>query len=122
MSIDILKRTNDGNDLEPSDLNLIQSCINGGLTEEGEIYFQKLYNSVLSLKYQKPFLCGIENITRDHEGYIYWKEKQIEHFTFSIMSYERVKNECLELKRRCEILEYLGQVINTGSVIWQWKD
>ena len=53
--------------------------------------FQQLYATVTSGQYAKPWLAGVEHVTRDHQGYVYWKGSRIEHFTFSVMREDHLK-------------------------------
>ena len=119
----ILKKTNDGDLLEPSDLKLIENAANGFLNEEGREVFEKLYQRVVvDGTYIKPYLHDIEHITRDHEGYIYYKELHVEHYDRDWVGSEDAKNSLLELKRRCEFLERKGIEVSSGSAVWGWDN
>jgi hypothetical protein len=84
-SIEILQRTRDGNDLAPVHLKLVEIAVNDGLSEQGEVAFEELYQSVSS-GYKKPWHCGVEHVTKDHEGYIYWRDTRLEHFSHRSMT------------------------------------
>jgi hypothetical protein len=117
----ILKKTNDGDLLDPSDLKLTELAVNGFLNGTGREVFEKLYQSVvIDGNYVKPYLHGIEHLTRDHEGYIYYKGINIEHYDGDYVYSEAAKNELLELKRRCEFLEREGTPVSSGNAIWGW--
>jgi hypothetical protein len=106
-AIEILQSTHDGNNLDPSDLRLVESAVNGFLTEAGIEAFQKLHeNATKPEGYTKPWFHDVEHLTRDLEGYVYWKDKQIEHFSFRNYDEERV--EAQQLGRLCAQLEELG--------------
>ena len=79
MAIEILRKTNDGNDLAPEHLKLVEVAANGWLSEAGEVAFHELHRDVEN-GYKKPWLHGIEHLTRDHEGYVYWKGRRVEHY------------------------------------------
>jgi hypothetical protein len=66
-------------------------------------------------------LHGIENITRDYEGYIYYKGIQVEHYDRDYVYSEDAKNSLMELKRRCEFLENKGIPVSCGSAVWGWE-
>jgi len=66
-SIEILERTRDGDDLEPFHLSLVQAAVNNHLTARGVETFQQLYATVTSGQYAKPWLAGVEHVTRDHQ-------------------------------------------------------
>lgn len=109
---EILQRTRDGNDLAPHHLKLVEIAVNGGLSEQGEIAFAELYQSALG-GYQKPCHCGVEHVTKDHEGYIYWKGIRIEHYSFRSYEDERVATQ--KLGAACRHLEASGQAISFSN-------
>ncbi len=111
-SIEILQRTHDGNDLAPYHLKLVEIAVNGGLSEQGEVAFEELYQSALK-GYRKPWHCGVEHVTKDHEGYIYWKDIKIEHFTFR--SFEDEQKATQRLGAACRHLEAAGQSISFSN-------
>ncbi|MCL2387835.1 MAG: hypothetical protein FWC89_09855, partial [Defluviitaleaceae bacterium] len=87
----ILKKTRDGDLLDPQDLKLIESAVNGFLNEIGINAFENLhYSVVVSEAYLKPYLHGIEHMTCDHEGYIYYKDIHVEHY-----NRDYVQPECI---------------------------
>ena len=117
----ILKKTKDGDLLEPQDLKLTEYAVNGFLNEERREIFEKLYQRVvIDENYIRPYLHGIENMSRDHEGYIYYKNMYVEHYDRDYMYSEAAKNELTELKRRCEFLERKGIEVSNSNVIWGW--
>lgn len=114
----ILKNTKDGNDLSPLHLWIVQEAVNGGLNEAGLKIFDKIYNDCSQNKYIKPFHFEVEHITKDHEGYIYFKGKQVEHFTFrGVGSAEREKKATEQVARICLELEKEGREITTANYL-----
>lgn len=124
-AIEILQKTNDGEELAPPDLALIQAMVNGnifGVSEKMEESFSSLLERVRSGSYRPPWLHGVENLTIDHQGFVYWKGKNIEHFNFPFAYSEKGKTASIELERRCKALEAAGKMVCTNTVIWQWED
>jgi hypothetical protein len=119
-SIEILDRSRDGNDLEPFHLSLVQAAVNNHLTARGVEAFHQLYDSVKSGQYAKPWLAGVEHVTRDHQGYIYWKGSRIEHFTFSVMEEDQLKHTTQRLAERCRHIEALGLPVCGHSYFNDW--
>jgi hypothetical protein len=118
----IIQNTRDGNDLEPADLQLVENAVNGFLNEEGYKAFEALHDKVVSGEYLKPWLCGVENITRDHEGYIYWKGKHVDHYTFNAFkSWDEVRESLEELAGRCRYLESINVEPSAMTTCWQWE-
>lgn len=111
-SIEILRRTHDGHDLAPVHLKLVELAVNGGLSEKGEAAFEELYQSVLN-GYTKPWHCGVEHVTKDHEGYIYWKGVRIEHYSFRSHQDEIAATQ--SLGAACRHLEATGQTISFAN-------
>lgn len=105
-AIEILRATHDGEDLDPSDLALVQSAVNYNLTEEGVRIFDALHQRAISGSYQKPWLFDIEHLTLDHIGNVRWRDHIVEHYTFyNDDSVARLRVEALELAHRCALLE-----------------
>lgn len=123
-TIFILENTNDGDDLTGHHLKLVESGVNGFLSEAGEVALMELYQSVKK-GYSKPNFLGIENMTRDQEGFVYWKGVQVEHYDHDYWAsegwYDRMVKDAKELERRCKIIEDAGLKVNTSSVIWNWE-
>ncbi len=124
-TIFILENTNDGDNLSPNHLKLIEIAANKDLSEAGEVALSELYRNVKT-GYTQPWFLGIENLTRDHEGYVYWKNKQVEHYDHDHWCsegwQERMFQDAKELERRCKILEGVGLPVNTISTAWSWPE
>lgn len=120
-AIAILQGTEDGNKLTPSDLSLVQSAANNQLTERGQEVFAALYQTVLSGEYTDPasskfpWFHGILHLTKDHQGYVYWKGKQVEHYSFQDRDKERAAAE--RLAANCQALEAKGFPVTARTAI-----
>ena len=119
--IDILKKTNDGDKLSPPHLRLVEIAANNGLSESGEIALNKLHKNVLR-GYKPDWFHGIEHLTIDHEGYVYWKNLQVEHYSPSWAYSNAARVSAIELVDRCRIVEKRGDKPTTCSVIWNYKE
>jgi hypothetical protein len=122
LACEILQRTQDGDDLAPEHLYLLQCAVNDHLTESGIALFCEIHRKVMNNEYRKPWLQGVEHLTRDHEGYVYWKGQHIEHWSGDLPYSEEGKKQAEELARRCKMLEARGNKINSVTVIWAWKE
>jgi hypothetical protein len=94
--------------------------VNGHLNEVGEQKFEKLYQSALA-GYQKPWFHSIENLTIDHEGYVNWKGKAVEHYDSDWRWTDKARLAAEEVARRCQHLESIGVPPSTATVIWTWE-
>ena len=66
----------------------------------------------------KNYLFGVEHITKDHECYVYYKGKHIDHFTFhGDQAGER--KAAIKAAKICALLETKGHPIN--SITYCWK-
>ena len=102
--LEIIQKTNDGNELAPHHLKLTENAVNGFLNEKGLKALDELYNQVQN-GYKKPWFQGVEHITIDNEWYVYWKGVQVEHYTLSAMLPEKQKKEAEELSLMCQWME-----------------
>ncbi len=121
MACDILVKTSDGDKLSPEHLKLLEMAVNGFLNEKGETKFKELHETVTAGKYRKPFLHGIEHMTIDHEGYVYWKGQHVEHYDFPFAFSKDGKTEALRLANRCQHLEKKGVEVSVTTAIWNWE-
>ena len=94
--------------------------MNGWLSESGTIAFEQLYADVSAGKYTPPWYHGIEHLRKDHQGYVYWKGVQVEHYSFK--KYEEAHTAALGLAERCRTLERLGIDVSLRNVIWQYEE
>ena len=77
----ILEKTNDGNALTPQHLKLTQNAVNGFLNEKGLEALDELYRTVIDGKYKRPAYLGVEFMDRDDNGYVYFKDEDVEHYS-----------------------------------------
>lgn len=113
----ILEKTQDGNALASAHLHLLERAINGelGTKDQGAfdaLYYQVRYDSYDAAKY---YLFGIEHLTRDSQGYVYWRGKHVEHYSHSDM--DAMKEEAQGLASRCLQLESKGFPVNSRTAI-----
>lgn len=116
---EILEKTNDGDDLAPEHLRLVEYCANNSLTEKSEIALRKLHQNVMN-GYCKPWYHGIKNMTQDHEGFIYWKGIRVEHYSFD--EYGKADRAAKELEKRCKALEEQGITPTARTVLGGMKE
>ena len=117
--IEILQRTRDGNALAPSHLKLVETMCNAGIcavSEAVEIVFDELYRRVVDGSYDhtKVWFHGIEHLTRDHDGYVLWRGRIVEHYSFT--DYDREHAAAVALAERCRSLEARGIPV-TGATV-----
>jgi hypothetical protein len=117
----ILHATNDGNDLAPRDLSLTELAVNQNLSEKGAAAFDKLYSDVCVQRCydaSKVWFLDLDNVTRDHAGYIRWRGVPVEHFTFS--SGEKTRKETERLQSACQTMERFGLEVPSAAVYLLW--
>jgi hypothetical protein len=118
-AIAILRATCDGDKLTPGHLALLQDAVNGPLVDYRQETFDKIYTDVLAGSYVPPWFCGIPCLTQDHEGYVYWKGHNVEHYSFR----DNKKGELAaarELASRCLWLEANNRPVSCLSAVWNW--
>jgi hypothetical protein len=121
-AIDIIKATDDGDRLDPRHLKLVEMAVNGELSERGIETFNELHKTVITTGYVKPFFHGIEHLTIDNEGFVYWKGKEVEHYNLSWAYSDEAKKQAIELARRCKIIEERGEIPSTLNAVWKWEE
>ena len=103
-------------------MKLLEGAVNGFLNEKGYEKFRELHTQVVEGDYTLPWLHGIEHLTLDQEGYVYWKGQQVEHYDIPWAYGEDAKKQAEELARRCKILEEQGKKISSVTAIWSWQE
>jgi hypothetical protein len=105
---EILQLTHDGDDLVGSDLGLVENAVNGNLTPRGLVVLHQLLVKCQN-GYERPYFLGIDNLTRDEEGFIFWRGKQIEHYDHDHWRQDDwqkdMKKDAEDLARGCRWLE-----------------
>jgi hypothetical protein len=120
-ALDILNQTNDGDDLSKPDLQLLMLAVNGGLSPAGDTAFLDLASRVAST-YTRPWFRGVEHITIDTKGFVYWKGIEVEHYCTHLMTAVEQQTRTDELARRCRIVEGRGLTVTGTNVIWDWVE
>lgn len=120
LAIEIIVATNDGDDLAPHHLKLVEMAVNGFLDKQGETVFRELAENVRN-GYTKPWFHGIEHLTFNQEGFVYWKGVQVEHYTPSWAYSEDAKRKATVLAERCIHLEAIGEEVNGATAVWDWE-
>ena len=97
----------------------MELAVNDMLTDIGQATFDHLYAQVTGGAYVQPWYHDIESLRKDHHGYVYWKEIQVDHYSFD--KYEEAHEAALDLADRCRTLEMLGIPVSTAHQAW-WYD
>lgn len=121
-AIEILGKTHDGSDLAPHHMTLIEAVVSAGrfdLTEQQEVALSELHAAVSEGRYSGNaiWLHGIEHLTKNDQGYVYWKGIEVEHYSFTDPIAE--KSAALALAQRCLTIESKGFPVNCRSVLDQ---
>jgi len=116
----ILQKTNDGDALSPLQLKLVELAVNGALNEKGLQEIDKLYQSVVDGTFKTPYYHNVEFMTRDHEGYVYFKGQHVEHYSNHWAYSLDAKESLIGLQQHCLFLEEKGIEVNSVSCVWGW--
>lgn len=116
-AITILQNTQDGDLLHPRDLKLVERVVNGApLTPAGEEYWNNLVLSAREGRYTSDWFCGIEGLTRHHQGHVYWKGKEVEHYDLIPGREDWVHQQARILAAICKTIDTKGEVVSGSSV------
>ena len=116
-ALEILEGTNDGDKLSPPHLKLLEMAVNDMLNDKGIKMFDDIHKQVMDGEYRRPYLQGVEFMTQDHEGYIYFKDHDVEHFSRPWAYSLEAKDYLERLKSRCLFLEGKGIKISFGNAM-----
>lgn len=121
-AIAISEATNDGRALTEEDSDLLWRAYNDRLDAAGQQEFDRLHDDVVNSRYDmsRMWLLGVENVTRDDMGYVYWRGKNIEHFSHDDPNAMRIAAQSLSLV--CRYLERTGCQVNSSSYFQAWDE
>lgn len=110
----IIQNTNDGDLLSPADLQLTELAVNGQLSDRGHAALDSLLQAVLAGTYmwRNSRGYGLHLTIRDN-GYVYWRNTCVEHYSYSDKDAER--KAAKELADRCLSLESRGLPVTGRS-------
>lgn len=113
----ILKLTSDGDELQAQDLQLVEMAAGGQLNADGLDVFERLYTDVTSGNYRTKhhWFYGLENLTQDTRGYVYWKGISVEHFDH--VDSAKGAAAAHRLVDKCHRLEANGFPVNSRTVL-----
>jgi len=117
---EILQQTQDGDLLTSEDLRLVEGMANNDLNPKGINAFLDLHQRVKN-GYVKPYFLGVEYLTRDSEGFVYWKNQKVDHYDHDYFCsgwyMEQMQMDAELLARRCQYMEKHDIPINTANQI-----
>lgn len=117
MVLEVLEQTNDGEDLLPEDLSLVMSSIHSD-KEDPSAELCNLHTAVFDGTYANTCWYVVEPFTIDHEGYVYYKNQMVEHFSEPNTVSSHV--EIHKLKQRCEYLEENNLTVSLTNAVLIW--
>jgi len=109
--IRILELTENGINLSLSQFQMLEFISKNAKTLDlkQQQDFDELYQKVLNNDY-KEFFHGIENVTQNSEGYVYWKGVPIDEFYH--INKNKEKKSAQDLARRCNQIESKGKKVS----------
>ena len=118
----VIRGTRDGNDLAPEHLKLVELVVNGRAQDDMLAALDRLYEDVVADRYRPPWFHGLEHLTRDLDGYVYWKGQEVEHYAAYYAHSEKGARKARVLAQRCRYLEAVGAPINSEVTVWRWQE
>lgn len=108
----VLRQTQDGEALAPRDLRLVELVVNfgvGALSADGQSRWDEVVRMASHSAYVRPWPHGVEHLTRGVGGYVYWRNREVEHYSFRDPDAER--QAAVTLGACCRRLEALGRQV-----------
>ena len=114
---EIFQRTGEGLFLQARDIYLLESTKTGIPSREACSAVDALHGEVVSGEYAQKlrWLHGIKHLTRRPDGYVFWKDESVEHFTF--VDAGRSLAAAQRLAQKCLLLESKGFPVNGRTVL-----
>ena len=123
LSIEILSKSNDGNELSPNHLALIQNAVNNNINGKGTRLLLKIHEQIIKGTYKKEidYIFGVKHMTQGQEGSMFYKGITVEHFDHNFWCEKGwkkdMKKATIQLKKDCQKLEKKGIEINFSNLL-----
>ena len=102
LCIEVLQYSNDGEALSPRHLKLVEMAANGVASEAGLAELERIKAALQAGTYQDWYF-GLEGLTLDHQGWVYYRGKRVEHYSFTDGNYSAAARAAAEeLVKRLE--------------------
>lgn len=101
--------------LTPPDQELLDLVLTGPADPDHYAALALLDTQVASGQYEPTGFYGFSDLSKGHDGYVHWKGRHVEHYSFDDVGRERLAAQ--ELVRRCQTLEALGFPVNGRTVL-----
>jgi hypothetical protein len=123
-ALQVLRATDDGDELAPRDLWLLERVVNHGRGRLGARDLAR-WNEVVDLTsrnaYGQSWLHGVEHLTKTQQGNVCWKGCSVEHYSFG----DRLEEERAAAHRLgacCRFLEANGREVSGREVLQAYTE
>ena len=119
LAIDILRASNDGNDLDPVALHLVEVAANGRLNEKGVQLLTTMCEKLRQGTWRPFWLHGIPQLSAKADGTVLWRMRHPVATLPNPLDPEH-SGYLLTLAERCRHLEALGLAPSVARVGYYW--
>ena len=116
--IAILAATFDGDDLHQHQVALCRAALNDAPDDAAATAVDVLHHQLANGKFigRHNWFHGVRHLVKDSHGYIHWRDRIVEHYSFGDRSDEE-RAAALELGNACQMLEAKDLPVNGRTVI-----
>lgn len=116
--IAILAATHDGDDLYQHQVTVCRAALNDAPNPDTDAAVEALHQLIDKGDFQgrHNWFHGVRHLVKDSHGYIHWRDRIVEHYSFGDRSDEE-RAAALELGNTCQMLEAKDLPVNSRTVI-----
>lgn len=114
----ILEKDPDGTQLAPGHVGFVVYAMQNELDSGQKKQLDDLYRQVTGGTYQKPWHLGVEHMTVDGDGIVYFKGQVAEYYNRNLMNMLNMRSDLVNLQQACLFLEEKGGPITASSSLF----
>lgn len=111
----ILEKDPDGTQMAPGHVGFVVYAMQNELDGGQKQQLDELYRQVIGGTYHKPWHLGVEHMTIDGDGIVYFKGQVAEYYNRNLMNMLNMRSDLVQLQQECLFLEAKGIPITASS-------
>jgi hypothetical protein len=113
---EVLRITRNGGALTGADFQFVSDLTEGRALPDSQARLAAIHGALVKRTYQSSrWFHGEVGLFKDSQGYVYWRGRQVEHFSFG-EDKDREREAALRLSQTCQALEAAGIEVRGGTV------
>ena len=118
----ILEQDPDGESLAPGHVGFVVYAMQNSLDAAQQKTLDELYRQVINETYVLPWHLGVEHMTMDSDGTMFFKGRVVEYYNRNLAFTLGARADLVRLQQTCLFLEARGEALGTfSSFLCSWS-